>query len=421
MISLGSGTYGSVSLHQMAVKSYRLVDELLNRDLLNEVSILKHLNHHQVKGVPIVYQVHSQLDPSSSISQSEVTLSLGGTSIGAMSASLSFNQTCNLVMSHLSGIMTIVNDIHRVGVVHNDLKFNNILIDGDQVMIVDFGISDFDGHNNPEAIYHQYYVPERITDRVARISNDIWTLGAFLSNLCIYKLGVNIIPTKKDQRQTIASMINPAIPSKYHTEIIEGRSKQEVYVQLPTEIPYNLRRILTKMLAFNPDDRGFYIDMIAYSDLPSVLYNPAYVMSYSPYLESYLDNVDRWRVIDGTRYITSSYVLIGIDIIRRCITLDWREYEVRVIGLAIYLLVVDYMEVQEVKDLIKNIELEGMSYSLVFQAQLKILTHLDWRILTRANSSLSSKPISMNKFSKIRDNYSTALNMNNEDLLELLM
>ncbi|MDE6794795.1 MAG: protein kinase [Muribaculaceae bacterium] len=85
-------------------------------------------------------------------------------------------------------IISIVGYIHSRGVVHRDLKPSNIMVRnaGGGVVLIDFGLADTDDYAELKqgAGTPGYISPEQIHDGGAKVSDDIYSLGAIMKDLC---------------------------------------------------------------------------------------------------------------------------------------------------------------------------------------------------------------------------------------------
>jgi WD40 repeat protein len=74
---------------------------------------------------------------------------------------------------------------HAAGIVHRDIKPANVLLEGDRVVVTDFGIAALTGEATltPQGALigtPAYMAPEQINDREATAASDLWSLGATL-------------------------------------------------------------------------------------------------------------------------------------------------------------------------------------------------------------------------------------------------
>ena len=88
----------------------------------------------------------------------------------------------------LRDIISAVGYMHSMGVVHRDLKPQNIMVrkNGDEALLIDFGLADSGDYAELKqaAGTNGYISPEQFKDGGARITDDIYSLGVIMKELC---------------------------------------------------------------------------------------------------------------------------------------------------------------------------------------------------------------------------------------------
>ncbi|RFU41974.1 serine/threonine protein kinase, partial [Actinomadura logoneensis] len=82
-------------------------------------------------------------------------------------------------------LLTALDEAHRSGIVHRDLKPSNVLLDGDRVVLTDFGLAFSSGSVKLTKTGHfmgspAYVAPEVAAGEKATPRSDLWSLGATL-------------------------------------------------------------------------------------------------------------------------------------------------------------------------------------------------------------------------------------------------
>lgn len=158
-----------------------------------------------------------------------------GIELKTMLGDLSIEQSVEIIKKVLAGI----GYAHNRGVVHQDLKPNNILMDGDRPVIIDFGIAKMPEETEKgDCVLAtvDYFSPEQAMNEHVDARSDIYSIGVMLYEMCTGKL-----PFEGTDELQIAlkHMHQPVTPPK----------------ELNPEIPESLNRIILKAMEKKPHDR----------------------------------------------------------------------------------------------------------------------------------------------------------------------
>lgn len=142
----------------------------------------------------------------------------------------------------------LVKHIHRLGVIHGDIKPENILINNLDMYLCDFGFSVF--INNPRTSYylytHPYTAPEQLKYRTFTYKSDVWSLGVILYVLCF-----NVYPFTYDDE-------NDYSPYEMY-QLIKNNP-----LVFPDDAPKNIIKLLNGMLDININNRWSLDDVKNY-------------------------------------------------------------------------------------------------------------------------------------------------------------
>lgn len=129
------------------------------------------------------------------------------------------------------GILEGLQHLHESGIIHRDLKTDNILLNGKTPRLMDFGISRIitADSNSQTVIGTTYWMAPEAFDGKRNIQTDIWSVGVILYRM----LGGNLPFPQKEQTARIAAIIM--------------REPEP----LPDSIPPALRNVVLKALAKN--------------------------------------------------------------------------------------------------------------------------------------------------------------------------
>lgn len=132
----------------------------------------------------------------------------------------------NMLMNIIKALLLGLEDLHNMGIVHRDLKLENILIgDNGSIKIIDFGLSGFKDlpQTCKKAAGTIHYVSPDIINNPLNykvfLSNDIWSLGVIF-----YILMHNQYPFGGKTRRIIIKNIN-----KYEPKFNYTNSSSQIY------------------------------------------------------------------------------------------------------------------------------------------------------------------------------------------------
>jgi serine/threonine protein kinase len=402
---LGGGSFGTVKVGSFAVKNYEFKNVTVSGDAIREASILHHLNDHKVEGVPELRNIEGEYidDGIDEYINTTTVMDLGGRSLrNILSEVDSIKKRCEIMEEHIDDIIRVVSDIHRAGVIHNDLHLGNILIDEQSVVnIIDFGYSIFgqvtiDGEIEPESGMTLYVIPESLHDKFYNVyASDYWVLGATILNAC---LDDSYVPIRVDNSNILDAIIGNGIENsaKQLLGILDRRldlkqlssGKVRSRVIIPDSITPKLSRQLSRMLQINYRDRQ--IDNVS---IPLTLSEFSINISRDPWntILSYIARL----LIGYYEDVSSSSLGVIIDIIRRSIWImgDLMSTSPKEASMALVLCVAettsfDYEFSGSHQKTI--IDVNGIEIKKVIELQLLILNYINWKVLTSTNVRLSN-------------------------------
>lgn len=169
----------------VAIKELRLPDHLTAAERENWIARLERearaaasLKHHRI------VTVHDRVvDPETGHPWIVMELVQGGSlaDLLARRGALPPAQVALIGMQVLSALMAA----HRAGITHRDIKPANILLEGDRIVLTDFGIAAVDGDATLTASgvimgTPAFMAPEQVRGLTATAASDLWSLGATL-------------------------------------------------------------------------------------------------------------------------------------------------------------------------------------------------------------------------------------------------
>jgi tetratricopeptide (TPR) repeat protein/predicted Ser/Thr protein kinase len=144
---------------------------------------------------------------------------------------------------------------HAAGIIHRDIKPQNILVEGERVIVTDFGLS-ITGHSSSDA--HRivvgtpgYMAPEQFLGSPVDVRTDVFAFCATLHFMLYGRPPFDARSFAKLREVTLAGQVVAAPPD--------------------TKVPARLRQIVLKGLAVEPKDRPASLDDLA----AALLFDPA--------------------------------------------------------------------------------------------------------------------------------------------------
>ncbi|CAD8048082.1 unnamed protein product [Paramecium primaurelia] len=246
---IGKGSFASVYLAQriedgtrMAVKAFcknAVYKEENGKDgLINEIQIMRILDHPNLMKLYEVYETQNSIYMCLELLEGDQLYGLF-----KMKRSFSAQQ----IHSIMKGLLEGLNYIHSMGIMHRDLKLENILFkepdNYDSVVIADFGLAT--NVDQKPFLYTKCGTPGFVAPEVINLKDD----QLFYGSVCdMYSLGVILYILITGQ---------PVFKGKSYNTIV--RRNREAIVDFQTEklnqVSDNQRSLLIKMLQADPEQR----------------------------------------------------------------------------------------------------------------------------------------------------------------------
>ena len=220
--NIGQGSYGNVYLamniytnEKVAIKKiYKTTDEESESEIINEIEILKKLNHPDIVKVLEFYKTEQAYYIVSEYCS-------GGELFQKAETHLSETQIAVIFKQILSGISYL----HSNNIVHRDLKLENILISDTEyvsltgeeyldIKIIDFGNAEHYDKNfsTKSLVGSSYYIAPEIFKKNCGKESDLWSAGVIL-----YMLIVGHPPFYGDSEKKILLSVKKGIYDKNYS------------------------------------------------------------------------------------------------------------------------------------------------------------------------------------------------------------
>lgn len=175
---LGEGGFGRVVLAQdmlldqrwVAIKTLHDQDEAHQTGFVREMKVLAHLNH------PNIVTFHQHFKDNNG----DLCLVMEYCPGGNLRNKLKSKHPLNQIVNWLKQLTSVLHFVHQHGIVHHDIKPENILFDSDNtIKLGDFGVYNTNSGTWP------YMPPELMDTKDARV--DVYALGITLLEMCAGK------------------------------------------------------------------------------------------------------------------------------------------------------------------------------------------------------------------------------------------
>ena len=197
-----SGTYGEITRATInkdgipipvVLKKYIIpvTDTILAKDIIKEIIILQHLNQYPETATVKLYGIYIEVN-SSKNRYCYLVLERLQTDLHKISVSYIYDSAKNFGRFNARQYKIIfykclkaLNAIHSLGFIHNDVKLPNIMLDGNDIKFIDFGLSKYLGLYPLSGQVNTYNTTPEVMAPERRISfsGDIFSMAATMIHL----------------------------------------------------------------------------------------------------------------------------------------------------------------------------------------------------------------------------------------------
>ncbi|WP_373019982.1 serine/threonine-protein kinase [Thiomicrorhabdus sp.] len=159
--------------------------------------------------------------------------------------------TVREIVRYASQFLSGLHNIHSKGLIHFDLKPDNILLsNNNEALVSDFGLAKHTnalGLASPDGFYNKHVPPEVLVTTAFTNAFDIYQVG-----LCLYRM----CNGERDFEQQFAKYANPDKTlniAEFTKDLRAGNFPDRTHFL--EHIPEKLRKVIRKCLAVDPDER----------------------------------------------------------------------------------------------------------------------------------------------------------------------
>ncbi|KAL0245309.1 hypothetical protein GEMRC1_009388 [Eukaryota sp. GEM-RC1] len=233
---LGSGLSGSVYRSEWADTSVAL--KLVRRAAFKEDKLLQEVSHMASLSHPFVLRVFGITRLEKHIG---IVMELGS---GHLEVPSSLSTT---TLSQAIDICTAVKFLHSKGIVHHDIKPQNIIIVDSKVKLADFGSAHTMHHYTSTLEMTPKYTPPEAFDKKYGPAYDVYSLGVLLYEMFVNQLAF--------QDMSYAEMVQ----SKMNGDLLD----------FPDSFPQSISALINKCLSVDPNQRPSVTELL--NELKNVL------------------------------------------------------------------------------------------------------------------------------------------------------
>ncbi|MBI2083595.1 MAG: sigma 54-interacting transcriptional regulator [Deltaproteobacteria bacterium] len=236
---LGKGTRGVVYLasdrqkgRHVALKLFSSPESGSFEEFQNEFSVLSHLKN------PSLAEIYDfGFDPNSK-GYFLAEEYFEGEPISSLSGKLDFQRLAEIT-AHLCLVLQF---LHNQGIFHGDLKPTNILMKGNEIKLVDFGLS---GHM---AQHSEKERTETVSGTLPYMAPELFMGGSVDGRSDLYSLGVTLY----EMIQRVPPFVAPTIPAIVEKQLFETPINP---IREGSKIPKEFGFLILKLLSKDPSDR----------------------------------------------------------------------------------------------------------------------------------------------------------------------